>query len=67
MAGLAPAALTSATLADALARLTERAGQELGIAAKFGLTGEPRALGTGAEVVLAAGLPGGAVERAQAR
>ena len=52
VAGLAPTALTSATLPDALARLTERAGQELGIAAKFGLTGEPRALGTDAEVVL---------------
>jgi signal transduction histidine kinase len=52
VAGLAPTALTSATLPDALARLTERAGQELGIAAKFGVTGEPRTLGTGAEVVL---------------
>ena len=52
VAGLAPTALTAATLPDALARLTERAGQELGIAAKFGLTGEPRALGTDAEVVL---------------
>jgi signal transduction histidine kinase len=52
VAGLAPAALASVTLAGALARLTERAGQELGIAAEFGLTGEPRALGTGAEVVL---------------
>jgi len=45
VAGLAPTALTSATLADALARLTERAGQELGIAAEFGVSGEPRALG----------------------
>lgn len=52
VAGLAPTALTSATLPDALARLTERAGLELGIAAEFGVTGEPRALGTGAEVVL---------------
>jgi signal transduction histidine kinase len=52
VAGLAPTALTSATLADALARLTERAGQELGISAEFSMTGEPRALGTGAEVVL---------------
>jgi signal transduction histidine kinase len=52
VAGLAPAALTSATLADALTRLTERAGQELGIAAEFAVSGEPRALGTGAEVVL---------------
>lgn len=52
VAGLAPTALTSATLPDALARLTERAGLELGIAAEFGVAGEPRALGTGAEVVL---------------
>jgi signal transduction histidine kinase len=52
VAGLAPTALTSGTLGDALARLTERAGQELGIAAEFAVTGEPRPLGTGAEVVL---------------
>lgn len=52
VAGLAPAALASATLADALARLTERAGQDLGIRAEFWVTGEPRALGTDAEVVL---------------
>ncbi len=52
VAGLAPTALTSATLVDALARLTERAGQELGISAEFGVAGEPRTLGTGAEVVL---------------
>jgi signal transduction histidine kinase len=52
VAGLAPTALTSATLVDALARLTERAGQELGISAEFTLAGEPRTLGTGAEVVL---------------
>jgi signal transduction histidine kinase len=52
VAGLAPTALASATLADALARLTERAGQELGIGVEFAVTGEPRALGTGAEVVL---------------
>jgi signal transduction histidine kinase len=50
--GLAPTALTSATLSDALARLTERAGQDLGITAEFSMTGQPASLGTGAEVVL---------------
>jgi signal transduction histidine kinase len=52
VAGLAPAALTSATLSDALARLTDRAGQELGITAEFSMTGRPASLGTGTEVVL---------------
>jgi signal transduction histidine kinase len=52
VAGLAPTALTSATLSDALARLTERAGQELGIRAEFSMAGQPASLGTGTEVVL---------------
>ena len=52
VAGLAPAALASATLSDALARLTDRAGQELGITADFTMTGQPASLGTGKEVVL---------------
>lgn len=52
VAGLAPTALTSATLSDALARLTDRAGQELGITAEFSMTGRLASLGTGAEVVL---------------
>ena len=52
VAGLAPTALTSATLSDALARLTERAGQELGVTAEFSMTGQLTSLGTGAEVVL---------------
>ncbi len=52
VAGLTPAMLTSATLADALARLTDRAGQELGVEASFAVTGQPRGLGTGTEVVL---------------
>src|SRR5215469_3773148 len=52
VAGLAPTALTSATLSDALARLTDRAGQELGITAEFSMTGPPASLGTGTEVVL---------------
>jgi signal transduction histidine kinase len=52
VAGLAPTALTSATLSDALARLTDRAGQELAITAEFSMTGPPTSLGTGTEVVL---------------
>jgi signal transduction histidine kinase len=52
VAGLAPAALDSATLPDALARLTDRIGQELGIEASFDVAGEPRILGTATEVVL---------------
>jgi signal transduction histidine kinase len=52
VAGLAPAALTSVTLADAVARLTERTGQELGIKTEFAVDGVPRPLGTSAEVVL---------------
>jgi signal transduction histidine kinase len=52
VAGLTPAALASQTLADALARLAERAGQELGVQAGFEVEGTPRSLGTGAEVVL---------------
>jgi signal transduction histidine kinase len=52
VAGLTPTALTSATLSDALARLTDRAGQELGITAEFSMAGRPASLGTGTEVVL---------------
>jgi signal transduction histidine kinase len=52
VAGLTPAALASVTLSDALTRLTDRVGQELGIAARYSVTGQPRPLGTGTEVVL---------------
>src|SRR5260221_9211652 len=52
VAGLAPAALAAAPLADALARLADRAGEESGLRAMFEVRGEPRPLGTGAEVVL---------------
>jgi len=52
VAGLAPAALAAAPLADALARLADRAGEESGLRATFEVRGEPRPLGTGAEVVL---------------
>jgi signal transduction histidine kinase len=52
VAGLGPAPLDSVTLPDALARLTERTGQELGVRASFTVQGEPRSAGTGAEVVL---------------
>src|SRR5260221_385926 len=52
VAGVAPAALAAAPLADALARLADRAGEESGLRATFEVRGEPRRLGTGAEVVL---------------
>ena len=52
VAGLAPAALAAAPLADALARLAHRAGEESGLRATFEVRGEPRPLGTDAEVVL---------------
>jgi len=52
VAGLAPAMLASGTLAQALARLTDRAADELGITAAFEVNGSPRSLGTGTEVVL---------------
>jgi len=52
VAGLAPAALAAAPLADALARLADRACEESGLRATFEVRGEPRPLGTGAEVVL---------------
>jgi len=52
VSGLAPAALAAAPLADALARLADRAGEESGVRATFEVRGEPRPLGTGAEVVL---------------
>jgi signal transduction histidine kinase len=52
VAGLAPAPLATASLADALARLADRAGEESGLTAEFSTTGEPRPAGTSAEVVL---------------
>jgi signal transduction histidine kinase len=52
VAGLAPAPLAAASLADALARLADRAGEESGLAAEFSTTGDPRPVGTSAEVVL---------------
>lgn len=52
VAGLAPAPLATASLADALARLADRAGEESGLTAAFSTTGEPRPAGTSAEVVL---------------
>jgi signal transduction histidine kinase len=52
VAGLVPAALAGAPLADALARLADRAGEESGMRVSFEVRGEPRPLGTGAEVVL---------------
>jgi signal transduction histidine kinase len=52
VAGLAPAALAGTPLADSLARLADRAGEESGVRATFEVHGDPRPLATGAEVVL---------------
>src|SRR4029077_21111008 len=52
VAGLAPAALAAASLADALARLADRAAEESGLRAEFEVLGTPRPVGTRAEVVL---------------
>ncbi len=52
VAGLAPAPLAAASLADALARLADRAGEESGLRAEFEVLGTARPVGTSAEVVL---------------
>ncbi|HEX7996247.1 MAG TPA: sensor histidine kinase [Streptosporangiaceae bacterium] len=52
VAGLTPTALASAPLEDALARLADRAAEESGLRADFGVLGTPRPVGTRAEVVL---------------
>jgi signal transduction histidine kinase len=52
VAGLTPALLASATLVQALARLTDRVAADAGIPAGFDVQGSPRSLGTGVEVVL---------------
>lgn len=52
VAGLAPAPLASASLADALARLADRAGEEIGVRTIFTVSGPHRSLATSAEVVL---------------
>jgi signal transduction histidine kinase len=52
VAGLVPVPLARASLADALARLAGRAGEELGVRTDFAVRGSPRPLGTGTEVVL---------------
>jgi signal transduction histidine kinase len=52
VAGLAPAALAAASLADALARLADRAAEESGLRAGFEVVGTPRPVGTRTEVVL---------------
>jgi signal transduction histidine kinase len=52
VATLTPAHLENATLPQALRRLTERAGAELGISARFRTEGIPRPLSATAEVVL---------------
>jgi signal transduction histidine kinase len=50
--GLAPAALQAGTLEDALRRITERAGAELGITASFDSDGTGHRLPAATEVVL---------------
>jgi signal transduction histidine kinase len=52
VAELGPLDLQTATLSDALGRLTERIGAELGIRADLQIEGEPRPLPPRAEVVL---------------
>lgn len=52
VAGLAPAHLQAGTLAEALRRLTERSGTELGIQARFDVVGADRLLPAATEVVL---------------
>jgi signal transduction histidine kinase len=52
VAGLTPAALATAPLADALARLADRAAEESGLVSEFEVLGTPRPVGTRAEVVL---------------
>ncbi len=67
VAGLGPAPLATASLADALARLADRAGEESGVQAHFTVRGTPRPAGTTTRGGAAAGLPGSAGERAPAR
>ncbi len=52
VAGLGPAPLATASLADALARITSSAAEESGVRTMLDVTGSPRLLGTSAEVVL---------------
>jgi len=52
VAQLAPTPLQSASLADAVARLTERFDDETAVGASFELTGTPRPLASSADVVL---------------
>ncbi|MGN6795004.1 MAG: sensor histidine kinase [Streptosporangiaceae bacterium] len=52
VAGLTPAPLAAASLADALARLADRAGEDSGLRADFKVIGTPRPVETNAEVVL---------------
>ncbi|MCO5993960.1 sensor histidine kinase [Actinoallomurus rhizosphaericola] len=52
VAALPPAPLGGSSLDEAVGRLTERMSEELGVTADYDLTGEPRRLTAGAEVVL---------------
>src|SRR5207247_8836293 len=52
VAALTPAHLDAGPLHEALGRLTDRIGAELGIAVRFEVSGPPRPLPANAEVVL---------------
>ncbi|WP_344956554.1 sensor histidine kinase [Actinomadura miaoliensis] len=52
VAALPPAGLESSSLEEALGRLAERFGEEMGIPVEFATSGPPRPLAAGAEVVL---------------
>ncbi|MDX6396465.1 MAG: hypothetical protein QOJ73_7528 [Streptosporangiaceae bacterium] len=52
IAALSPADLASGSLPGALRRVTERAGSEIGISARFRVTGTPRPLSPACDVVL---------------
>ena len=63
VADLAPAQLDGSTLPDALRRLSQAPGTQ----ASFAVSGRPRAAADGRRGRAAAGVPGGAGQRAQAR
>ncbi|MCO5971569.1 sensor histidine kinase [Actinoallomurus soli] len=52
VAALPPAPLGGSSLDEAVGRLTERMSEELGVTADYDVTGQPRRLTAGAEVVL---------------
>jgi signal transduction histidine kinase len=52
VAALPPAGLESSSLDEALRRLVDRLGEELGLGVEYATSGRPRHLAAGAEVVL---------------